>query len=517
MFIKKIFGLDISDYSIEALMLSRPQNFFGRPKVAAYARMVLRGEVVKNGIIKNPAKLADNISKLLKSAQPQPITTPYCVISLPESQVFTAVFKLPAGLKHDEVRNTIPYKAEEVIPFQTSEVYFDFKTISRQGSTQEVFYVAVPTKIVDTYVEVLKSIGLKPIALDLESISQARALVDFRKKMTKGMLMMDIGSRTTNLNIFDQNGIRQSLTIKMAGNHFTKVLVKNLALPEKEANALKMKAGFDTAGSSSQAATILDNEAKKIIVETKKFIDYYQAETKRTIGEVVLVGGSSLLPKFDQYVANNLKLETNLGKPLEKLENPQELVKFKNKAVLFANVVGLALRGFYRNPSDGDINLLPVKFKVFALKPAKGDKRAWQSVYIRLGVFGFLILVLILLFALRQRGNDFYQRVFPSPQYESNIEFDVDPQVLDEIRSALLNPPLMSTTTNTDGLKLKVKPITLGFVNVRQEPNPASPKIGQAASGLEYIILEEQKDWFKIQVNETTTGWVSATYVDKLE
>jgi len=33
---KKIFGLDISDHSIEALVLTKP--FFGKAKVTAYAR-----------------------------------------------------------------------------------------------------------------------------------------------------------------------------------------------------------------------------------------------------------------------------------------------------------------------------------------------------------------------------------------------------------------------------------------------------------------------------------------------
>src|SRR3989344_6521914 len=100
---RKIFGLDISDHSIEALILSKP--FFGKPKISAFARVILRGEVMKNGVIKNNKKLAENLKKLLQSAQPKAIKSPYCIVSLPESQVFTAIFKLPAGLKRSEVKN----------------------------------------------------------------------------------------------------------------------------------------------------------------------------------------------------------------------------------------------------------------------------------------------------------------------------------------------------------------------------------------------------------------------------
>ncbi|MFA5022378.1 MAG: type IV pilus assembly protein PilM [Patescibacteria group bacterium] len=514
---KKIFGLDISDHSIEALVLSKTKPIFGKPKITAYARTILKGEIVRNGIIKNPVKLADSIAKLLKSAQPQPIDTPYCILSLPESQVFTAIFKLPAGLKHEEVRNTIPYKAEEVIPFQSSEIYFDFKTISRQGSTQEVFYVAVPTKVVDAYVEVLKTAGLKPLALDLESISSARALIDLRKKSSKAKLIMDIGARTTNLNVFDQNGIRQSLTIKAAGNSFTKALAKNLSITDKEAENLKMKTGFAAAGSDNKNVTILQNEFKKVIVGTKKFIDYYQAETQRPISEVILVGGSSLLPQIDQYLADNLKISVNRGQPLEKIQDPQSLVKLKTKAVLFTNVIGLALRGFYRNPSEGDINLLPVKFKLFAVKPLKDDKKAWKKVYIRLAILIFLILTFAIIIVLKQRGNDFYQTFFPIPKYETSIDSDVDPEVLEQIRAALLVPVQTATTTPALTAKVKIKEISSGFVNVRDGAGSSFKKIGQADSGQEYLIIEEQTDWIKIQLDDKTAGWVNATYVDKLE
>ena len=52
---KQIFGLDISDHSLEALILKK--SAFGAPVVQSYPRIILRGEVVKNGLIKNEKKL----------------------------------------------------------------------------------------------------------------------------------------------------------------------------------------------------------------------------------------------------------------------------------------------------------------------------------------------------------------------------------------------------------------------------------------------------------------------------
>jgi len=90
----KIFGLDISDKSVEAIQLKKG---LGKPKMTAYARTILGSSLVANGEIKNSEKLAEKFKALLDSAQPKKIKSKYCIVSIPESQVFTAIFSLPAG------------------------------------------------------------------------------------------------------------------------------------------------------------------------------------------------------------------------------------------------------------------------------------------------------------------------------------------------------------------------------------------------------------------------------------
>ena len=452
---RKIFGLDISDHSIEALILAKP--LFGRTKAIAYARTILKGEIVKNGIIRKPEKLAEDIIKLLESAQPQPIKTPYCILSLPESQVFTTIFKLPAGLKRKEIKNTIPYKAEEVIPFKSSEVYFDFRTVMVEGSTQEVFYVAVPIKVVESYAQVLEKIGLKPVAFDLESVSLARAVVDGSRKPDKAKLLMDIGARTTNLNIFDKKGIRQSLTIKIAGDRFTKAIMSKLNISSKQADELKMKIGFDPKKENGKVLLVLQNEFKRIIAETKKLVDYFQGQNQRQIGEIILAGGSSLLPKIDQYLADNLEIESRIGDPLIKINDPKELIKLKNKAILFANVIGLALRGISRNPAGGDINLLPILARRIKLVPEKTEKKAWLLLYIRLAVLILLLIGFGGLIFYRLKGQDIYHKFVPKTNYEMNINPNIDINALYQLRENLLVPSTTPILEETAEPEVKVK------------------------------------------------------------
>ena len=524
---KKIFGLDISDHSIEAVLLKK--SFFGKPKIIAYARTILRGEVVKNGIIKKPEKLTESISKLLESAQPQPIRTPYCILSLPDSQVFITIFKFPAGLRRDEIQNTIPYKAEEVIPFKADEIYFDFKTITKEESTQEVFYAAVPKKIIDSYVKVLERVGLVPAACDLESVSLARAVVENLPPVTEGQekidqatLLIDIGARTTNLNIFDRNGIRQGTIINIAGSRFTKSIAKGLNLAEKEADKLKMKVGFDPSQEKGRVVLVLQKEFRRLVEEAQKLINYYQDETGRKVGQVILAGGSSLLPKIDKYLSENISLPVAVGNPLQKIIDPKKLVELKDKVILFANTIGLGLRALTRDPVSADINLLPVQKRKFQIKPDRADHRAWKLIYIRLIVLVVFALILGGLFVLKNRGVDIYQKVFPAPAYETNISPDFDLQVLDELREQfLLLAESTTTPTTTEEMvapqkKVKINQTAAGYLNVREGPGTNYPKIGEAISGREYDLIEEQTDWSKIKLDENTAGWASSTYLEKL-
>ncbi|MDX9892845.1 MAG: pilus assembly protein PilM [Patescibacteria group bacterium] len=517
MFNKQIFGLDISDHSVELVLLEKP--LFGKVKAVAYSRLVLRGNLISNGVIKDKLKLSESLTKLLESAKPRSVRTRYCVVSLPDSQVFTTVFKFPAGLRHSEIQKTIPFKAEEAIPFKASEVYFDFKTISVQGSSQDVFYVAAPIKIVDDYIDLLSSAGLKPIAFDLESISLARAVIGQTVQKDQATLLVDIGSRTTSVNIFDQNGIRQNLVIKTGGNRFAKALATKLKMTVKDAEVLKIKNGFDQKKQSAKALAILQKEAEKIILEINSLIDYYQTQTQRQVGSIILVGGCSLMPAIDQYLANTLQREVNLGQPLMMVADRQQLLKLKDRAVFFANAIGLALRGLARDAGGSDINLLPMLSPAkFAFFPKSHDLKVRRRFKIRLVVLVVLLAILITLVILKQRGFDLYSKVMPTYDYETYSSSDIELDILNELRQELLNADTTTTpTVMPPVVKVKIKPTSVGFLNVREGAGTDFAKVGQADSGAEYQFLEEIDGWYKITLDDGLAGWVSATFAELLE
>ncbi len=64
-------------------------------------------------------------------------------------------------------------------------------------------------------------------------------------------------------------------------------------------------------------------------------------------------------------------------------------------------------------------------------------------------------------------------------------------------------------------VKVKVEKTPQGFLRVRKEPSLSAPEIGRVKTGDELELIQETKDWVKVQL-EGKQGWVSSQYVKKV-
>jgi hypothetical protein len=81
------------------------------------------------------------------------------------------------------------------------------------------------------------------------------------------------------------------------------------------------------------------------------------------------------------------------------------------------------------------------------------------------------------------------------------------------------SPSPSPTPTPTEEPKptVTIQETETGSLNVREGASTATPVIARVAPGEEYELLEENEagDWYKIQVDEETAGWIAARYAEK--
>ena len=140
----------------------------------------------------------------LSEVKPRRLGSKKVILSLPESKTFFHVFYLPAGLKRKNLSVIAESEALKTIPLEPEEVYSATEIISETNDYIEVLYVSALKEIVEDYLDVAKSAGLKPIVLDIESASLARAFAFEIEKTKKGFVVIaDIGAESTIFTVID--------------------------------------------------------------------------------------------------------------------------------------------------------------------------------------------------------------------------------------------------------------------------------------------------------------------------
>lgn len=362
-FSKKIVGIDIHDYSAQVVELKKKGE---KVSLEAYNRAIIPEGVIKDGEILKEEDLKTLIVKLLKEANPKPIETDRVAIVFPASKVFTHIFKFPITLEDTEIKESLPFEAEKIIPFSIQDVYWDYTILEKNDpkmkhASKSVLFSAIPKEIADKYVQLLGSLKLAPQLLGAEIESLKYGLAKQIESNTANLLI-DIGSLTTNYLITKNDKIKYFFSSNKGGKNLINLLTKEYQIAESAILQQKEENKFDKKYLPHLNIFIGDTYkvARKIIKE---------AETRVEIGRIdniYLTGEFLNLPNFytiakeyfpDKkiFIGDPRKYLIINAAKFKAMETQKESYYY---STYFVNSVGIALRGIMTKLSNG-INLLP--------------------------------------------------------------------------------------------------------------------------------------------------------------
>jgi type IV pilus assembly protein PilM len=507
-----LIGVDISDHSIEIMLL----NTDGL--VTSYGRFILEDGIIYNGEILNQKKLSESLKEALRKTKPLPLEIPEharkkkiqlkkknhkAIIALPESKTYVQLFEFSEkGNVYDkieeEIKNTIP------IPYD--ELYWDFKEIhSKKRDVLKILCVAAQRDIVDDYIYFFKSANVDPVVFDVEGASLGRAILPIKKIKEKekkrkfkdvmadgkSRMIVDLGAKTTTISIFNEEAVLAlSVPIPYAGNYFTKKIADKFNISEDDAEVIKKEDGFDKEGRVYE--NILKKEGERIVEEIKSAQDFYKRKFEEDIKEILLAGGTSLLPGIVEFLNERIEdIEVKVGDPLKRVT---DLGMLKNKeAVLYSNVTGLASRALMSDPIRDGYNLLPEEIKNQERRLQVEKHRSVFLVAIFIAVAGIMFLGLaayyLIYLPVPAPIQPLKQRVLLHIDERSGIEMIDVAVVKDE-----LDEPAY----------------------VRKGPGKTQEVIGEAVPGESYRATTQLAGWVRI-VFEDTEGWIHGEDLQKIE
>ncbi len=351
------FGLDIGDLSIKLVLLSPRRDWRGRPYFVAQETRLLQlpPGAIANGEIQQPELVRKKLLILLGKDGARPaIKYPWVVSSLPEPKTFLKLLELNVPATELTAEEVI-FQAKKHLPFDLEESYWDWQVVSPSEHQSEhcaVLFGAAPKNVTDTYTYLLESVGLQPLAWEIEAVALARSLLlNTSDYSSEARLILDLGATRSSLVIYDNNTLQFSVSSNFSGELLTTAIATALKIGLPEAEKLKITYGLGYYKARPNYLKVVTGIVDALLEDIKTTLAFYKEHypAGNSVTRVVLGGGSSALINLDNAIARKLKIAAHLANPWKNLglRNPPPLNA--TVSLRFASAIGLAMRAV-RNP-----------------------------------------------------------------------------------------------------------------------------------------------------------------------
>jgi type IV pilus assembly protein PilM len=336
---KPIFGLDIGYSSAKVLEADTTGK---KQTVTGYGATAFEPGAVKDGVIVDPEPIANALFELFDKNLVGNITTRRVVLSIPASRSYNRNVHLPK-LGTKELHDAINLEVEQYIPLPNSELYIDYSQISETADELELLVVAVPRKIIDSYLDLAKILGLEVVGVQTSIAAGGRLFLQAESTDTPTVLI-DFGSLSSDLTIYDK-GLIITSTVEGGGDNFTDLIASTLNVNKQEAHIIKTKYGLGVSKKQREITDGLTPTLQQMVKEIKRMIRYYEerTNTERKITQVVTMGGGASMPGMSEYLTNLLRIPVRMCDPWQNLDFADLQPPNSVEKSIYVTVAGLAL------------------------------------------------------------------------------------------------------------------------------------------------------------------------------
>jgi type IV pilus assembly protein PilM len=394
-----VWGIDLGQCGLKALRL---QEIDGQLTATAF------DYVEHPKILSQPDADPDQLTReaLEKFLSRNNLRGDTVAISVPGQSGLARFVKLPP-VEEKKIADIVRFEAKQQIPFNLEEVVWDYQKIGAGTVTDgfamdtEIGLFAMKRDMVSKYLQHFKDVNVEVHVIQMAPLALCNyASFDLLKKdnqpaaegaeeQTNCVVVLDIGTDSSNLVITDGNRIIWQRPIPLGGNHFTRALTKDLKLTFAKAEHLKRNATKSP-------------DLKKILSSLKPVLNDFVSEVQRSLGyftnthrdaqidHLIGLGNAFRLPGLQRFLEEKLGLSVRKLQKLERLTGDPVVTAqvYTENIMTFAVAYGLALQGMKRTRLL--TNLLPAEIRTERLIKAKKPWAAAAAGALLLGLGGLI-------------------------------------------------------------------------------------------------------------------------------
>ncbi|MEK7658178.1 MAG: type IV pilus assembly protein PilM [Patescibacteria group bacterium] len=342
-----ILGVDIGTSSIKIAEIEKDSP---KPRLKNYGVLDTYEHLSRpnSAIQTNSLKIAEKdtaelLKKLIKEAG---FGAKEAVASIPSFSVFTTLLEIPK-MSDIDINKTMSFQVRQHIPLPVSEVEIEWLKVGEReeetGAVQQIFIISIPKEIIKRYQNIFALAGLNLEALELESLSLIRALIN----NSASQLVVDIGALSTNILISDNGFLKANVFSDFGGAALTRSIANGLGISFKRAEELKKQKGLTASGGDYELSTLPQVFLDAIIKETAKAKENHEKNGGRKIERIILAGGGAKLAGIAEYFGGQMGLPASIGNSLSAVAyRPEIELLVKDLGPELAVAIGLGIKNF---------------------------------------------------------------------------------------------------------------------------------------------------------------------------
>lgn len=337
-----VVGLDIGSHAIKVCQLKRTPTGYA---IVTIGSTVLPEGAVEDGTLNDPEIVSKAISDLFQNLK---IKNKKVGFSISGYSVIVKKVNL-AIMEEAQLEEHIMAEAEQYIPFDIEDVYLDFqdlKTAAKDTDRTDVMLVAAKKEIVDDYLEMLRSLSLVPVIVDVDGFALENTY-EYNYQKNEDVALVDIGASKMSINIISRGISVVARDIIVGSRQLTEQIQNVFDIEFEEAEALKLGSAQDE-DKRDEIEEIFSTTCTQWILEIKKAIDLYHSNHPDfPLKKLIVSGGGAKVSGLMDFLAQETGLEVEVFNPfLNMVSNSKKIDPeyLKNIGPEMAIATGIALR-----------------------------------------------------------------------------------------------------------------------------------------------------------------------------
>jgi type IV pilus assembly protein PilM len=350
---KALVGVKIGASGISAARVLRN----GKLELLDLVREPLPRGVIVAGEVRDASALAAALAHLFNANH---LPKKAVRLGISNNRIGVRIIEVSGVMDAKQLENAIRFRAQEVLPIALEDAVLDFQQLDESVNAdgelvRRILLVVAYRDLIDRYVVAFKEAGVRLVGIDLEAFGLLRALIPEQsgEKADAAHVVVSIGHERSTFAVSNGHICEFTRVLEWGGSTLDVAIARQLNLAPSEAEPVKHSLTLDgserprlpgvTEEQVATAADIVRRQLQTFARELVSSLQYYQNQPDSLgIGDIVITGGTSLLPGLAGELQRLIGVSVRVGDPFERVVPSKGVIVDESQRSLAA-AVGLAI------------------------------------------------------------------------------------------------------------------------------------------------------------------------------